>query len=584
MRPLRSSLRVLVAFAVCAGGCTLPPPTPAGPSEGTRAMVARNSLASARAQRSQGDLPLAEQSLRRGLATAPDDAALHRALAGVLIELGRSAEAETHQRRADELDPPLPPPPDAPLAQASQGVLVALVPPVPGDRVPRAWPDDVVATTLERRLALRLPDAKVVHADPASVAAARSWLARFEPRAVLSLRVERAYCGESQKDGRFGMAWLRVAAEIPDDSSAGSTLIRALVSEPRLAGGCLAEVVARALELALASPLVVSALDAGAPPGATVQAWKTAAVRTLFPGLGLRIDEQVRSGRSALASGRVAPAAQAFERAAKIDPEDPDVLAYLDEARTTLALSQQIKGGARDETFDPRYSPRERAAADAQLADERRRRDELLTLLAVLDEDLKAPAPELLATLPHADVPPGASFGAKLARERAGGAVEARGVYAPDGSLLSRYYFARDAGEPVLREEDTSHDGRPDRWIGYVDGARREIWEDGRGLGRPDVHIQFGVGGEVLERIELDDDGDGRAERIFAYVDGRLESESRDTNRDGKLDRFDKLDASGEIVLREEDTDADGSIDVRSIYSAGRLVRRELAAPALDPG
>jgi hypothetical protein len=275
---------------------------------------------------------------------------------------------------------------------------------------------------------------------------------------------------------------------------------------------------------------------------------------------------------------------RAFERAARVDPEDPDVRAYLGESRETLALSKQLEGGKRAAALEPRWSPSERAAADALLADERRRRDELLAMLAVLDEDLKVPAPELLATLPRAEVPAGAGFGPKLARERAGGAVESRGVYAPDGSLLSRYYFARGAALPLLREEDTSHDGRPDRWIGYQDGVRREVWEDGRGLGRPDVHLRFAVGGEPLERIELDDDGDGRSERIFAYTNGRLTGESRDTNRDGKLDRFDQVDENGELVLREEDTDANGSIDVRSIYSAGRLVRRELAAPALDPG
>ena len=180
--------------------------------------------------------------------------------------------------------------------------------------------------------------------------------------------------------------------------------------------------------------------------------------------------------------------------------------------------------------------------------------------------------------------PPASRFGPKLARERAGGEIEARGVYAPDGSILSRYYFARGAALPVLREEDTSRDGRPDRWIGYQDGIRREIWEDGRGLGRPDVHIVFAAAGTPLERVELDDDGDGRSERVFTYTLGKLSGESRDTNHDGKLDRFDRLDANGEIVLREEDTDGNGSIDVRSIYSAGRLVRRELATPALDPG
>jgi hypothetical protein len=260
------------------------------------------------------------------------------------------------------------------------------------------------------------------------------------------------------------------------------------------------------------------------------------------------------------------------------------VRAYLDAARSTLAMSKQLKGGSRESALDPRWSPSERAAADAQIADERRRRDELLAMLAVLDEDLHVPPAALLATLPSVPVPGGARFGPKLARERAGGEIESRGVYAPDGSLLSRYYFARGAALPVLREEDTSHDGRPDRWIGYQDGMRREIWEDGRGIGRPDVHIVFAAAGTPLERVELDDDGDGRAERVFAYTAGKLSGESRDTNHDGKLDRFDHLDENGEIVLREEDVDANGSIDVRSIYSAGRLVRRELATPALDPG
>ena len=113
---------------------------------------------------------------------------------------------------------------------------------------------------------------------------------------------------------------------------------------------------------------------------------------------------------------------------------------------------------------------------------------------------------------------------------------------------------------------------------------RREIWEDGRGRGRPDVHLSFAAAGDPLERIEIDDDGNGKPERVFLYTLGKLTGESRDTNRDGVLDRFDRLDENGDLVLREEDTDADGTIDVRSIYSAGRLVRRQLATPNLDPG
>jgi len=584
MRPRPPLVRLAVALAALAGGCAGPPAEPAGPSPGARALAARHSLEAARQHRSQGQLVLAESVLRHGLATAPDDAALHRALAEVLIELGRSAEAEPHRRRADAHDPPPPPPPDTPLPRSARGLLVVLMPPIAGDRVPQTWPDDVVAATLERRLARRLPDAKVVHADPESVAAARSWLARFEPRAVLSLRVERAYCGKSDKDGRFGVAWLRVAVEIPADTSAGATQVRAQVLEPRLAGGCLSEVVARALEQALALPLVESAWARSETAGASRAPWTAAAVRTLFPGLGQRIEAELQAGRTALASGRLAPAATAFERAARIDPEDPDVRAYLEEARSTLALAKQIQGGARAPTLDPSWSPSERASADARLAEETRRRDELLTLLAVLDEDLRVPPASTLATLRLVDVPPSKAFGPKLARERAGGEIEARAVYAPDGSVLSRYFFARGAPLPVLREEDTSQDGRPDRWIGYQDGTRREIWEDGRGRGRPDVHLVFAAEGEPLERIELDDDGNGKPERVFTYTLGKLTGESRDTNRDGVLDRFDRLDEKGNLTLREEDLNSDGAIDVLSIYSAGRLVRRELAAPALDPG
>jgi Flp pilus assembly protein TadD len=583
----RSPLLLLaasVALAALAGGCARPPATPAGPSPGVRAAAARHSLETAREHRSQGDLARAEAVLRHGLATAPDDAALHRALAAVLMELGRSAEAEPHLRRADALDPPPAPPPDAPLARSAQGLLVVLIPPIAGDRVPQSWPDEAVAGTLQRRLARRLPDARVAHADPATVAAARGWLARFEPRAVISLRIERAYCGESRKDGRFGMAWLRVAAEVPADSSAGPAQVRTQVPEPRLAGGCLSEVSARALEEALALPLVESAWLRAEAVGARRAPWTTAALRTLFPGLGQRIEAELQSGRSALASGRLAPAAAAFERAARIDPEDLDVRAYLEETRSTLALARQIQGSSRAPTLDPSWSPSERAAADAMLADERRRRDELLALIAVLDEDLRAPPAATLATLRPAPVPPGKGFGPGLARERAGGEIEARAVYAPDGSVLSRYFFARGAPLPVLREEDTTRDGKPDRWIGYQDGTRREIWEDGRGRGRPDVHLLFAEGGEPLERIELDDDGNGQPERVFSYTRGKLTGESRDTNRDSRLDRFDRLDENGNLVLREEDVNADGAIDVRSIYSAGRLVRRQLAVPEPDPG
>ena len=37
------------------------------------------------------------------------------------------------------------------------------------------------------------------------------------------------------------------------------------------------------------------------------------------------------------------------------------------------------------------------------------------------------------------------------------------------------------------------------------------------------------------------------------------------------------------MTVRDEDLDGDGNVDVRTVYRAGKLVRRELASPELAP-
>jgi tetratricopeptide (TPR) repeat protein len=553
---------------------------------GLRERFARRSLEDGRAFRSQGRLPQAEGALRRGLAAQPGDADLHRTLARVLEDLGRPEEAEAHWQRADEIDPPPPPPPDRPLDLPSRGALVILLTPEPSneplERVARDWPDGSVAETLERRLRVRLPGAALAYAEAESVARTREWLAAQAPRTAISLRADRAHCGESLKDGAFALAWLRVASGVPGGPSPDPEWVREVVSEPRPARDCEPEAVARALEAALGLPAVRAALRA--PPRAGA-AWSTATVRALFPALGRQIAEHLDAGRKRLASGDLAAAQEAFTRAARIDPEDPDVRAYLQEVEATLDLSRSLPGAAEadPDALDPRLTAAQRTAVEARLAEESRRRDDLLAALAIVEETAQLPPADALAALRPAKLPEEDAFGPALARSRAGGDVEARAAFAPGGALLARYYFPVGAALPVLREEDSNRDQRPDRWIGYEGTSRREIWEDGRGTGRPDVRLVFAPGGTPLERIELDGDGDGRPERVFGYDEGRLRVDSRDTDGDGVLDRFDRLDAQGELELREEDLDGDGRIDLRSIYRADRLVRREVATPELVP-
>jgi tetratricopeptide (TPR) repeat protein len=568
------------------GSVTLGPeetaPPPFEPSAADRARAARHSLQTARALVAEGKLEFAASSLRRGLRFQPDDPALLRALARVLDAQGHPEDAARRRERADAIEPPPPPPPNTPLDVPSRGVLAVLVPPERRvARVPADWPNGVVAETLMRRLRIRLPEAQLALGEVASVAAGKRWLAEVAPRAVLSLRVDRSFCGDSIKDGRFAVAWLRIAAAGSDTTDADPFVHREVVTEPRLPIGCRREAVARALEAALASPSVRAILQAPRPRKSNPSRdLSRLAVRQLFPDLDRRIEEHLDIGRARLAAGDITAAAAAFAAAARIDPNDPDVRAYADEAAATLALLSQLAPDVAP-ALEPRLSSSQRARAEARLVEERRRRDVLLATLAVLEEDLKAPSEDALAALSPADVVEAGDdahgFGPTLARERTGGAIASRVVYAPDGSAIARYYIPAGGGRPVLREEDTSGDGRPDRWITYDDGTRDEIFEDVYETGRPDLRFVFAPGGERLDRIELDRDANGRPERVFVYADGALDSEHRDTTGDGTFDRYERFDDDGNVALREEDLDGDGVVDVRTIFEHGRLVRRELS-------
>jgi hypothetical protein len=168
----------------------------------------------------------------------------------------------------------------------------------------------------------------------------------------------------------------------------------------------------------------------------------------------------------------------------------------------------------------------------------------------------------------------------RLARARGAAAVERRALFTPRGEVLAIYYFARGGKTPLLRESDADGDGVPERWTSYERGARREVWEDRRGSGEPDTHLVYGPGGE-LERISLLGASGRGPQRVFHYEKGLLTREDQDTNGDGRLDRFERFDAAGDVVSREEDLTGDGKIDVRSTYSAGKLVRREFTDAAL---
>jgi tetratricopeptide (TPR) repeat protein len=580
-------IAVWVALLACAEPATeglVPRPGPP-PNERDVELFVQRRLADARAFRAQDRLEAAERALERALALAPDHAPAHRLMARVLEDQGRMAAAREHWARADALDPPPPPPPDTPVAESTRDLAVLLVGGADDedDASARARrPDPALERrVLENRLQTRLPEASIAPSDPESVAEARALLRGQRVRAALSLRVERGFCGSSQKDGDFAVVWLRVASAAPGGLVVPPVIVREVISDPPGGEACVPTALSRALERVLRESGALRALRERSRGD-----WPSPALRALFPGLGRRVAAEIERGRAALATGRIADSADAFRGALAVDPEDADARAYLREAEDTLAIARALGGDAQvpgEAGGELHFSltPAERSIAESLLAEERQRRDELLAALVVAEVDERPPPPEAIASLRPLPLPEPPAHGPRLARARSDGPIEARGLYDGSGSVVALYYFAGGSREPLLREEDVDGDGRPDRWIVYSGGARHELIEDRNADGAPDVVVGYGPDGEAVERIELDVDADGVTERVFRYAGGRLASESRDTDGDGRLDRVESFDAGGDVVAREEDLNGDGKVDVRSTFREGRLVSREIEDPVV---
>jgi tetratricopeptide (TPR) repeat protein len=559
------------------------------PDRGVELFVQRR-LVDARTFREQGRLEAAERALERALAVAPDAVEAHRLMARVLEEQGRRGDAARHWTRADELDPPPPPPPDAALPVPSEGLAVVLVEPgaradAPDARARRPAPDTEL-DILRKRLATRLPWAVVVRADPGSVAAARETLRGHKARAAISLRTDRGFCGYSRKDGEFAVAWLRVASATPTGLVAAPSTVHEVRTNPPGGDACVPWVMARALEKVLLETDVLDAARAHHEPDSGE--WPSPALRALFPGIGRRVTLHLERGRAQLATGRIAHAAESFRSALALDPEDGDARAYLKEAEDTIEIARAltpdgVPGSSLQEhgVLEFTLTPAERAIAEALLEQERRRRDELLAALVIAEVEERPPPAEAVATLRPTRLKPHPAPGPRLARERTEDEIEARSLISEDGAILTVYYFPAGRDEPTLREEDTTGDGKADRWIGYEGGVRRDLWEDRIGRQYPDIHVRFAPDGTSVESISVDDDDDTRPERVFRYADGMLASESRDTDGDDVLDRFESFDEEGRVVTREDDLNADGHPDVRTRYRDGRIVTREIEDPAV---
>ena len=118
----------------------------------------------------------------------------------------------------------------------------------------------------------------------------------------------------------------------------------------------------------------------------------------------------------------------------------------------------------------------------------------------------------------------------------------------PDGDTLTNLEEFELCTNPNLPDSDG--DGFLDTWSFYRDGQ--------------------------LTRQERDLDANGFRDRIGFYQAGLLVREEEDRNGDGRPDRVTLFDEQERVRQRDEDRNGDGVVDLRSFYSDGRLIRREL--------
>jgi len=84
--------------------------------------------------------------------------------------------------------------------------------------------------------------------------------------------------------------------------------------------------------------------------------------------------------------------------------------------------------------------------------------------------------------------------------------------------------------------------------------------DDERVLG-PAAPTTFGCE-RGLRRVR-DTDGDGKGDAVFHLLDGVEICRGEDTNRDGRVDRWQRLEG-GRVVTEQRDVDFDGDLDVEA--------------------
>jgi antitoxin component YwqK of YwqJK toxin-antitoxin module len=135
--------------------------------------------------------------------------------------------------------------------------------------------------------------------------------------------------------------------------------------------------------------------------------------------------------------------------------------------------------------------------------------------------------------------------------------------------------FEPGAEHPSRVEQDTNRDGVLDAFVTLRDGKELKQELDTNGDGRVNEWLELGPDGQVVER-RTDRDGDGVGELLVSYRDGEpiRQVEYLDGNRKPK--RIVVLEGGTPREV-EEDTNEDGCLDHKQVYTADGILKEDVA-------
>lgn len=173
---------------------------------------------------------------------------------------------------------------------------------------------------------------------------------------------------------------------------------------------------------------------------------------------------------------------------------------------------------------------------------------------------------------------PGASTGASgpdapppiTERTTEAGLVESSIDLDGDGKPEIRNYWRERADAPrllVRKEVDMNRDGKADVISYFTDDGvldREEMDSDYDGFFDWTDHYQKGT--RVMSEYDSDNDGKPNVFKYYTRSDDgsvHLDRKERDEDGDGKIDVWERFDATGNVIRMGRDTDGDGKVDIR---------------------